>query len=151
MVLFHPKATVHYALCTSHFFLFDLRRDRIVPGYLQAIFTANYLESQLGSEAKGTTGYAAVRPRHLLAARIPLPGLDEQRRIVACIEELSAKVHETKELRVQSNSEVEAFLMKVLSQIFEKLMDHVTTIGNTFRVTTGGTPRVMFLSIGEET
>src|SRR4029077_14338728 len=63
------------ALCTSHFFLFDVDRDKLVPGYLQAIFTANYLESQLGAEAKGTTGYAAVRPRHLLAARIPLPGL----------------------------------------------------------------------------
>ena len=51
------------ALCTSHFFLFDLRGEKVEPGYLQAIFTANYLQHQLDEQAKGTTGYAAVRPR----------------------------------------------------------------------------------------
>src|SRR5208337_2783735 len=35
------------ALCTSHFFLFNLRDDRIEPGYLRALFTANYLQEQL--------------------------------------------------------------------------------------------------------
>src|SRR3989442_257790 len=59
------------ALCTSHFFLFDVRCDRIDPRYLGAIFTANYLQPQLDAEAKGTTGYAAVRPAMLLAATIP--------------------------------------------------------------------------------
>ena len=58
------------ALCTSHFFLFDLCKDRVDPRWLQAIFTANFLEDQLDSEAKGTTGYAAVRPKNLLAARM---------------------------------------------------------------------------------
>src|SRR5690242_12613732 len=60
----------HGALCTSHFFLFNINFDKLNPKYLQAIFTANYLQSQLDSEAKGTTGYAAVRPKHLLAAEI---------------------------------------------------------------------------------
>ncbi len=35
------------ALCTSHFFLFDVRHDRMEPRYLQAIFRANYLQDQL--------------------------------------------------------------------------------------------------------
>lgn len=48
------------ALCTSHFFLFDVRHDRLEPKWLQAIFTANYLQEQLDADAKGTTGYAAV-------------------------------------------------------------------------------------------
>src|SRR6266581_8210029 len=77
----------HGALCTSHFFLFDVYNDKLNPKYLQAIFTANYLQSQLDSEAKGTTGYAAVRPKNLLAAEIPIPPLEEQQRIVARIEE----------------------------------------------------------------
>jgi type I restriction enzyme S subunit len=87
------------ALCTSHFFLFDVRREVIEHRYLQALFTANYLEEQLASGAKGTTGYAAVRPKHLLAAQIPLPPLSEQRRIVARIEELAAKIEEARGLR----------------------------------------------------
>src|SRR5213593_1483069 len=87
------------ALCTSHFFLFDLHRDKVEPEYLQAIFTANYLQDQLDAKAKGTTGYAAVRPRNLLAAQIPLPPLSEQRRIVARIDELAAKIGEARGLR----------------------------------------------------
>ena len=63
------------ALCTSHFFLFDIDQDKIERRWLQAIFDANYLQEQLDAEAKGTTGYAAVRPKTLLACEIPLPPL----------------------------------------------------------------------------
>src|SRR5436305_12127833 len=77
------------ALCTSHFFLFDVREDKLAPKWLQALFTANYLQTQLDAEAKGTTGYAAVRPKTLLACEIPLPPFAEQRRVVARIEELA--------------------------------------------------------------
>lgn len=99
------------ALCTSHFFLFDVRCDKIDPKWLQAIFSANYLQGQLDAEAKGTTGYAAVRPKHLLAAKIPLPPLSEQKRIVARLEELAAKIEEARGLRLQSVAEAEALLL----------------------------------------
>src|ERR1035437_5438484 len=42
------------ALCTSHFFLFDVNRDRLLSKWLEYIFKANYLQEQLDSEAKGT-------------------------------------------------------------------------------------------------
>jgi type I restriction enzyme S subunit len=106
------------ALCTSHFFLFDVRTDRLVPGYLRAIFTANYLEAQLGTEAKGTTGYAAVRPKHLLAARIPLPPLDEQCRIVSRIDELAASVEEARGLREKACRVSEILETAVLRRFF---------------------------------
>lgn len=96
------------ALCTSHFFLFDVHRDKLEPKYLQAIFTANYLQDQLDVEAKGTTGYAAVRPKNLLAAEIPLPPLPEQRRIVARIESLAAKTEAARGLRSESSGEAGA-------------------------------------------
>ena len=35
------------ALCTSHFFLFDIREDKLDRRWLQAIFDANYLQEQL--------------------------------------------------------------------------------------------------------
>src|SRR5450759_3989163 len=41
------------ALCTSHFFLFDINHDRVLPGWLAAIFRANYLEEQLAGGAFG--------------------------------------------------------------------------------------------------
>ena len=91
------------ALCTSHFFLFDINIDRIERKWLQALFAANYLQSQLDAQAKGTTGYAAVRPKTLLACQILLPPLDEQRRVVARIEELAGHIQEARDLRQQSN------------------------------------------------
>ena len=106
------------ALCTSHFFLFDVKTDKVLPQYLQAIFTANYLEYQLNAEAKGTTGYAAVRPKHLLNARIPLPPLGEQRRIVARIEELGARIQSASDLRRQADSETDFLKLSAVSRLF---------------------------------
>jgi len=106
------------ALCTSHFFLFDVRTGRLLPRYLGAIFAANFLESQLGVEAKGTTGYAAVRPKHLLAARIPLPPLDEQRRIVARIEELARKLHTAQALQRENTEAVSKLFGAEIQRLF---------------------------------
>ena len=108
------------SLCTSHFFLFDVLQDRIEPGYLQAIFTANYLQDQLDAEAKGTTGYAAVRPNHLLSARIPLPPLSEQWRIVGRIEELASKIEEARGLRRQAATEAEGLVSTAISTLFSE-------------------------------
>jgi type I restriction enzyme S subunit len=102
------------ALCTSHFFLFDVRADRAELRYLRALFSANYLQSQLGSQAKGTTGYAATRPKHLLAAKIPLPSLPEQRRIVARIEEVAAKIEEARGLRRQAEGARDALCRSIV-------------------------------------
>ena len=96
------------ALCTSHFFLFDVREDRLDRRWLRGIFDANYLQEQLDAEAKGTTGYAAVRPKNLLACEIPLPPLAEQQRVVARIEKLAAQIHEARTLRHQAAEEAEA-------------------------------------------
>jgi type I restriction enzyme S subunit len=78
-----------------------LPSQKVSQRELQVIFTANYLQDQLDAQAKGTTGYAAVRPKHLLAAKIPLPPLSEQQRIVRRIEELAAKIEEACSLRQQ--------------------------------------------------
>lgn len=101
------------ALCMSHFFIVDVHRDKLEPKYLQAIFTANYLQDQLDIEAKGTTGYAAVRPKNLLTAEIPLPPLPEQWRIVARIESFSAKIEEAEKLRQQVSKECAALVASV--------------------------------------
>jgi type I restriction enzyme S subunit len=115
------------ALCTSHFFLFDIVPEKLTRGWLSYIFKANYLQEQLEAVARGTTGYAAVRPPHLLSARIPLPPLDEQRRVVARIDELAAKIWEAKRLRKQATGEKRAL---VLSQIDKVLREASERYGN---------------------
>ncbi|MEI6150478.1 MAG: restriction endonuclease subunit S, partial [bacterium] len=105
------------ALCTSHFFLFDCLAHKADPRWLQAIFSANYLEDQLCAEAKGTTGYAAVRPKTLLACSIPLPPLSEQRRIVGRIEELAGEVATAQRLRSEVEEGAEALVLSLHVQL----------------------------------
>ena len=105
------------ALCTSHFFLFDVRSDKVAPEWLQAIFAANYLQEQLDAEAKGTTGYAAVRPKMLLECEIPLPPLVEQRRVVARIEKMAAQIHEASTLHQQAVEERDALLGSAIRSV----------------------------------
>ncbi|MBZ5706914.1 MAG: restriction endonuclease subunit S [Acidobacteriia bacterium] len=131
------------ALCTSHFFLFDIRRDKLEPKWLQAIFDANYLAEQLDVEAKGTTGYAAVRPKHLLRCEIPLPPLAEQRRIVAQIEALAAQIQEARSLRHQAVEEATVFGSASLSAVFASLetIHDSSRLGDICEVVRGGSPR----------
>jgi type I restriction enzyme S subunit len=106
------------ALCTSHFFLFDVNHGVIDDGWLRAIFRANYIAEQLGAQAFGTTGYAAVRPKNLLQATIPLPPLPEQQRIVAKIECLAAKVNEARGLRQLSLFAADATYQSAMHSIW---------------------------------
>jgi type I restriction enzyme, S subunit len=111
------------ALCTSHFFLFDPDSTRIELGYLKLLLKANYLEPQLSKDAQGTTGYAAVRPRHLLAACIPLPPLSEQRRIVSRIDRLFPKLEEIQALRADALAERRALGSALADQEYQRLSD----------------------------
>jgi type I restriction enzyme S subunit len=83
------------ALVTSHFYLFDITPERLHPDWMRWLLRGNYFEKQLAGEARGTTGYASVRPKHFLAATAPLPPLDEQRRIVARLDRAAAAVERT--------------------------------------------------------
>jgi type I restriction enzyme, S subunit len=87
------------ALVTSHFFLFDINRERALPEYMDWLFRANYFAEELDGQARGTTGYAAIRPKQFLTLRIPLPDIDEQQRIVARVEALVRRVEEAQSLR----------------------------------------------------
>jgi type I restriction enzyme, S subunit len=87
--------------------------------WLQAIFDANYLQEQLDAEAKGTTGYAAVRPKILLACAIPLPPLAEQRRLVTRIEELAAQINAARTLRSDIENDLHALLSAAYRRIAE--------------------------------
>jgi type I restriction enzyme, S subunit len=107
-----PK-TADGALITSHFFLFNIRDDLVLPKYLDVIFRANYLVPQMQGESKGTTGYASVRPHTFLDALIPLPALPEQRQIVARIEQLASRIAEAKRLR----SEIDVSTHKLMASV----------------------------------
>lgn len=110
------------ALITSHFFLFDIKSAGVLPGWIHWILKGNYLERQLSAGAFGTTGYASVRPATFLAARIPLPPLAEQRRIVSHLDAIESRLAQAQKLREDQEKQIKA----VLTAAFHKLQSDVT-------------------------
>jgi type I restriction enzyme S subunit len=74
--------------------------------------------NELGKRAKGMGDRRrTLNPESLLSCTIPLPHLEEQRRIVAKIDELAAKIEEAKNLKV----EIDRTFRQLLQSAFAKI------------------------------
>src|ERR1017187_2125470 len=104
------------AIVSSHYFLFDVN-----PALLDIRFLGYFVKTATFRDqvtAQGSTNYAAVRPSHVLAYTMPLPPIEEQRRIVKRIEELSNRLSGVAKLRKQAQEEARTFLPSALHKIF---------------------------------
>lgn len=101
------------SIVSSHYFLYGHKPDRLYNKYLGWFVQTRSFRQQV--EAQGSTNYAAIRPSDVLGYEIPLPPLDEQRRIVARIEELAAKVEEARGLRLNLQNEILALPRALLN------------------------------------
>jgi type I restriction enzyme, S subunit len=103
------------AIVSSHYFLFEIDETKLDRRFLDyGIRTHNFRDQVT---AQGSTNYAAVRPNEVLGYRLPLPTLEEQRRIVERIEELVAKIEEAQGLRRESEESIKALLLSAYSDI----------------------------------
>jgi len=103
------------AIVSSHYFLFTILASRLDRGFLGYYLRTPEFRVQV--EAQGSTNYAAIRPDHVLGYEIPLPPLDEQRRIVAYLDTLSAKITQARTLRQQLNVRVDQTLQSVFNRV----------------------------------
>jgi type I restriction enzyme S subunit len=104
------------AVVSSHYFLFVIDESKLMRQFLDYFIRTPAFHEQVS--AQGSTNYAAIRPSHVLDYKISLPPLSEQRRIVARIEELAAKINEARGLREKAAEEAEAFLASVSNELF---------------------------------
>jgi len=103
------------AIVSSHYFLFQIDKALLDRRFLDFFIRTPAFFDQVS--AQGSTNYAAVRPRDVLGYGIPLPPLEEQRRIVARIEELAAKIKKAQELRREAIQQTEALLPSATSEL----------------------------------
>jgi type I restriction enzyme S subunit len=105
------------AVVTNDFPAFALDPDRLEPFYINWLSkTADFVEL-CKAASEGTTNRVRLKEERFLALEIPLPPLPEQRRIVARIEALAAKIEEARGLRRQAVEEREAFITSVHNQL----------------------------------
>jgi type I restriction enzyme S subunit len=108
------------AVVSSHYFLYEIDEAVCHPKYLEYYIRSGAVEEQFQEFVRGSTNYASIRAHHTLELQMPLPPLDEQRRIVARIEELAALIEEAQGLRVKARKEAEALLFEAFQEFVDK-------------------------------
>jgi type I restriction enzyme S subunit len=94
--------------------------DRLEPKFLEVFCKRASVWAELQRKSRGIGARReSVSPEQFLSLQIPLPPLSEQKRIVAQIEELAAKVEEAKGLRQKAVNEVAATWHTYLKSIIE--------------------------------
>jgi type I restriction enzyme S subunit len=105
------------AVVTNDFPVFNLDTTRVLPRYLEWLSKTAGFADLCQAASEGTTNRIRLKEERFLAATIPLPPLEEQRRIVARIEELVAKIGEARGLRRESEESIKALLLSAYSDI----------------------------------
>lgn len=96
------------ALVTNDFPLFEAQVEKLDVAYLGWLCrTRDFVELCLRA-SEGTTNRVRLKEDRFLSLKIPLPPLEEQRRIVARIETLAAEIAEAKRLRREAMGEATA-------------------------------------------
>jgi type I restriction enzyme, S subunit len=111
-------ASLDDGIVSSHYFLYEIDESKLARGFLDFFIRTHTFRDQV--EAQGSTNYAAIRPTDVLGYQIPLPPLDEQRRVLARIETLADLIQEARTLRRQATEESEALPLAELSAVFNR-------------------------------
>jgi type I restriction enzyme S subunit len=109
------------AIVTNDFPIFKPKSNKILPKYLDWMSKTRSFVDLCVAASEGTTNRVRLKEDRFLSMQIPLPPLDEQRRIVARIEELAAKVEEARGLRRQSVEEAEALTWAGSTQLLKTI------------------------------
>lgn len=115
---------------SNEFPAFDLHRERIEPGFLGWYFKQERVWQQLASDGKGIGARRErLHPRRLLDHAIPLPPIEDQRRIIAKLEGAAAQIKMMRRATHAARTELNA------------------TMGAAFRKVIAGAPRVAMTDI----
>lgn len=105
------------AIVSNDFPVFDLDETQIVPAFLAWMSKTHDFVDLCQRASEGTTNRVRLKEDRFLATKIPLPPLDEQRRIVARLEALAARIAEARGLRRAAQRDMRHLLLNAYSAI----------------------------------
>lgn len=127
------------AIVSSHYFLYQIDESALDRRFLDFFIRTPAFMEQV--RAQGSTNYAAIRPGDVLNYTIPLPPLEEQRRIVARIEALAAKIEEARVMRDQARVGLDQIWCASARETLDTLAScPCRNIGEIVEIKGGGTP-----------
>jgi type I restriction enzyme M protein len=101
-----PKG-LEKSIVSSHYFLFDLDTSKILPEYFDFVIRLGPYAAMIKPFVKGTTNYAAIRPKHILQLTIPLPPIKKQKEIVDSIKKKYAHLDELEKAKVDTTHDIQ--------------------------------------------
>ncbi|MEH1885381.1 restriction endonuclease subunit S [Nostoc sp.] len=113
------SSTLAGCYASGEFPTFAPIREYLEPRWFYWLTKTKYFWEQCDEKSRGTSGKNRIRPERFLEIKIPLPPLEEQRRIVARLEELVGKFEEVRSLRQKALEESEALTKAAMRQIFK--------------------------------
>ncbi len=121
---------------------YELDRNRVNDRYLLWFFRQPGVWEQARMMSIGSAALSklTLNPPKFLELRLPLPPLAEQQRIVARIEDVAEKVNAAQRLLRESRRMLRIAHAKAVLAVFDGHECDHRTVGDCFRVTTGGTP-----------
>ncbi len=114
-------ADLNGAVVSNDFPVFDINASRLDPSFLQWMSRTHDFVELCQRASEGTTNRVRLKEDSFLATEIPLPPLDEQRRIVAHIEALAARIEQARGLRREALAEAEALFDASLDAEFDRI------------------------------
>jgi len=111
------EGTHEPSVFASYLIRFKLDKQKIVPKFLfyycLSPFYKNFIQETLRVVAQPN-----INAKELCRLKVPVPSLDVQRRVVARLEEITAKIEHAKKLREEALKETEKIMQTTLHQIF---------------------------------
>ncbi len=107
------------AVVTNDFPLFNVNTAQLEAAFLGWLCrTSGFVELCLRA-SEGTTNRVRLKEDRFLALNLPLPRLADQRRIVARIEELAARIQEARNIQHKSEMEVDALIPSATASLLD--------------------------------
>jgi len=95
-------------------------RKRVEPKWFHWMMKTKWFWQACDEKSQGTSGKNRIRPEKFLEIEIPIPSLDEQRRIVERVETLAAHISKAQSIRGESSKEVEILLARATTYALDE-------------------------------
>jgi type I restriction enzyme S subunit len=106
------------AVVTNDFPVYDIDTIRLHPAYLGWMSKTRDFVDFCRAASEGTTNRVRLKEGRFLTTAIKLPPMEDQRRIVAKIDELASKIEEARSLRQEVAHETDGLVLSWLSELF---------------------------------
>ncbi len=127
------------AYVSNEFPTFIINRNKLYPRFLELYFNQKYIWDVVEIYCTGTTKASRNRfkEKFFLEFEIPLPPIEEQKRIVEKINFIVKKVEEVRALREEAIKEAEEFFNSELNKVMESIEGKIINFDEIFKICSG--------------